>query len=126
MKRSLSILPSVELQTSEFIAAACAAGTHEPYQAELEFDDFRVALIFQVISPAPSHGIDSPQDGLTITDVFVPVQYRRRGWLVAYLRLCAGLVNGPIFIVGMHGPVRDALLRHGFRVLTDDVLVLGL
>lgn len=126
MKRSLSILPSIELQTSEFLAAACAAGTHEPYHAQLEFDGFRVTLIFQVIAPSPANGMDDQQDGLSITDVYVPEQYRRRGWLVAYLRFCAALIDGPIFLVGMHGPVREALMRHGLLDITDEVLVLGI
>ena len=113
-------VPSVELQTVEFVQVASEAPG--PHAAQLRYHGFRVSLEYEPELSVP--GLGTFRDVLAITDVYVPPRHRRRGWLRTYLKLCWLLVDDALFIDEVHGPVRDALIGYGFVAVDGDELML--
>lgn len=113
-------VPSVELQTVEFVQMASeASGSHA---ARLRCHGFRVSLEHETELSVP--GVGNLEGVLVITDVYVPVRYRRRGWFTAYLKLCWLLVDQALFVDDVHGAVRDALLGYGFVAVPGNAMML--
>lgn len=118
LKRTL--LPSVELQTVEFLEVASEAARARTTQ--LRYHGFRVSLEYQPELSIP--GVGTFKDILVVSDVYVPPRYRRRGWFMTYLKLCWLLVDEALFVDEVYGPGRDALIAYGFEVVLKDVLMM--
>lgn len=77
-------MPSIELQTVEFVEAARVLGGARA--VELHSGGFRVELEYQTGFLVPGFG--DFRGVLIIRRVFVPVRHRECGWLWAYLTMC--------------------------------------
>lgn len=120
MTQKRTLLPSVELQTVEFLEVASEAARGRT--AQLRYHGFRVSLEYQPELSIP--GVGTFKDILVVSDVYVPPRYRRRGWFMTYLKLCWLLVDEALFVDGVYGPVREALIAYGFEVVLEDVLMM--
>ncbi|WP_323002858.1 hypothetical protein [Denitromonas sp.] len=118
VSRHLSI-PSVELQTIEFVYdARRTGGTHE---ACLSFNGFHVCLEYNAELTVPRVGVLKAT--LSVQSVYVPPRYRRRGWLSTYLSLCHLLAEDALFVAGTYGGVRQSLIRDGFEEVAPGILM---
>lgn len=106
-----SSVPSIELQTVEFVEFARSQGVSR--RGELQRGGFRVTLEYQPECSFPRIG--TLKDFMLIADVYVPMRYRSRGWLTSYLKMCLMLVSDGLLVCNVNGPVHDALLRMGFE-----------
>lgn len=113
------VVPSIELQTVEFVEAARALGGARAI--ELHYGGFRVELEYQSGFFVPGFG--DFRGVLIIRRVFVPVRHRERGWLWAYLTMCSRIAEDAIFISCIKGDVRDLFVRRGFEAVSDDLLM---
>lgn len=120
MTRSLAKVPSVELQTLEFVEIARSVGGS--HAALIRHHGIRVLLEYEPVFPV--HKLGTLNGVLAILDVYVPPRYQRRGWLTAYLKLCHLLVDEAVLIAVMRGPVREALMRGGFEEALPGFLML--
>lgn len=119
MRTSLQA-PSIETQTIELLERLRAESTSRI--VNLHCNGFRVTIMYEHEVP---HGAHHAFNGLvTISNVWVPLRYRRRGWLTYYLKLCEQFAGDALFVESLYGPVRDALLRRGFVSLTPTTLAL--
>lgn len=118
----LKRIPSLELQTMAFMDAARSSAT--PQQIRLSRNGFRVCLDFEPELSVP--GVGDVQGALAISDVYVPARCRHRGWFTHYWQFCRLLAGGTVFIDDLvHLPLRENLLRHGFREVVPEVMMLG-
>lgn len=105
-------IPSLELQTLAFMQSALASGT--PQELRLSRNGFHVWLDFE-----PEFTIkdgSSLKNIFTITDVYVPIKCRFRGWLTHYWQLCQLQAGGSLLIFGAPPPkLRSNMQRHGFK-----------
>jgi hypothetical protein len=110
---------SVELQTVEFIDSARLLGGSRAIR--LHARGFRVSLEYESEMTVP--GLGAYKQAVAITDVYVPLRVRRKGWFAAYVRLCQLLADEVLIVFDVHGPVRESLLRKGFQVVAPDALM---
>ncbi|UGS90975.1 hypothetical protein KOL96_24070 [Ralstonia wenshanensis] len=113
-------IPSVELQTVQFVQSARAQGVGR--ETRLSARGFHVAIEYAPHLPVPDVG--EFNGVVAINDVYVPVRYRRRGWFSGYVVLCALLADQALIVADAYGPLREALLRQGFVEVFSDVLIL--
>ena len=113
-------IPSVELQTVQFVQLARAQGVGR--ETRLSARGFHVAIEYAPHLPVPDVG--EFNGVVAINDVYVPVRYRRRGWFSGYGGLCALLAEQAFIVANAYGPLREALLHQGFVEVFSDVLIL--
>ena len=120
MKHPKAKVPSLELQTVEFIMRSRALRTAG--SIDLQRHGFRVTVEYEPALSLEQHGVLT--DIVAIIDVHVPSCYRRRGWLTYYLSMCELLAGDALFVAGLDAPVHAALLRRGFVPVSADFLML--
>jgi hypothetical protein len=113
-------IPSVELQTVQFVRLARAQGVG--CETRLSARGFHVAIEYAPNLPVPDVG--EFNGVVAINEVYVPVRYRRRGWFSSYVALCALLADQALIVADAYGPLREALLRQGFVEVFSGVLIL--
>ena len=112
--------PSIETQTIELLERLRAESTSRI--VNLRCNGFRVTIMYEHEVPNGAHRTFNGL--LTVSNVWVPLRYRRRGWLTCYLKLCEQFAGDALFVESLYGPVRDALLRRGFVSLTPSPLAI--
>lgn len=105
-------IPSLELQTVAFLDRVLVG--NEPQSIRLSWNGFRVSLFYEPAFVVSENAPGGP--ALVISNVYVPLRFRRRGWLTQYWQMCwfvsgIGLALNDVTIPA----IQIQLLQLGFR-----------
>lgn len=103
-------VPSIELQTLLHVQFARAFKLN--VTAELEWNGFKVTISYAGVSSLHDQILD---ESITLHDVFVPEEHRRKGWFTLYCEFLKLLTEDAVFVTNVHGNhMADCLDRRGF------------